>query len=186
MSRPDRYYSVDEYLEMEAASEIRHEYMNGTIIAMPGGTLDHNQIAINLQRAFDPVNERGCRAYVIDVRVTMPSGLYTYPDVVAICGPPIKLPGKWITVTNPIVIAEVLSRDTAAYDRGRKFELYKSLSTFRDYLLINQDIADVEHRWCEGQTWQSAHYKAGDHFTLTGLPLTIAVDALYRDVTIPA
>jgi len=186
MSRPDRYYSVDEYLAMEATSEIRHEYLNGTIVAMPAGTLDHNQIALNLQRAFDPVRKRGCRAYVIDVRVTMPSGLYAYPEVVAICGAPARLLGKWTTVTNPIVIAEVLSPDTAAYDRGKKFELYKSIASFRDYLLIDQYRVDVEHRWREGDRWQSAHYESANSFTLTGVPLTIKVDALYEDVTIPA
>jgi Uma2 family endonuclease len=153
---------------------------------MPGGTLDHNQIAVNLQRQFDSLNERGCWAYLIDVRITMPSGLYTYPDVVAICGPPEKLPGKWTTVTNPIVIGEVLSRDTAAYDRGEKFELYKSLATFRDYVLLNQNVVDVEHRWRERDRWETAHFKKGETFTLTGVPLTIEVDALYRAVTIPA
>jgi Uma2 family endonuclease len=186
MSRPEQYYSVDEYLAMEATAEVRHEYLHGTIVAMPGGTLDHNQIALNLQRAFDPVRERGCRAYVIDVRVTMPSGLYTYPDVVAICGLPAEVPGKWTTVTNPIVIAEVLSPDTTVYDRGKKFELYKSIPTFRDYLLIDQYNIDVEHRWRDGDRWQSAHFKKSDSFTLTGIPLTILVDALYEDVTIPA
>src|ERR1043165_3004662 len=100
MSRPDRYYSVDEYLEMEAASDERHEYLHGTIVAMSGGTGDHNQITLNLHRAFDPVRARGCRAYVVDIRVTMPSGLYTYPDVIAICGELKKLPGKWTTITN--------------------------------------------------------------------------------------
>ena len=186
MSRPDRVYSVDEYLEMEATSEIRHEYLHGSIVAMSGGTGDHNTIALNLRDALRPARERGCRVYVADIRVTMPSGLYTYPDVVAVCGPLEKLPGKWTTVTNPIVIAEVLSRDTAAYDRGKKFELYQTISTFRDYLLINQDRIDVEHRWRDGETWQSKHYGKGETFTLTGVPLTIAVDALYEDVTIPA
>jgi Uma2 family endonuclease len=186
MSRPDRYYSVDEYLAMEAQSDVRHEYLHGTIIPMPGGTLDHNQIAVNLQRAFDAVNELGCWAYIVDVRITMPSGLYTYPDVVAICGSPQKLPGKYTTVTNPIVIGDVLSPDTAAYDRGKKFELYKSLATFRDYILIDQYAIAVEHRWRKRDRWQAAHWKKGEAFRLTGLPLTIEVDALYRAVTIPA
>lgn len=186
MSRPDRYYSVDEYLEMEATSDERHEYLHGAIIAMSGGTGDHNTITLNLYRAFDPVRGHGCRAFVIDIRVTMPSGLYTYPDLVAICGAPALLPRKGTTVTNPIVIAEVLSRDTARYDRGQKFEMYKTIATFRDYLLIDQDIADVEHRWHDGDNWQSAHYRKGESFTLTGIPLTIEVDALYEDVTIPA
>ena len=186
MSRPDRYYSVDEYLAMEATSEIRHEYLHGTIVAMAGGTNDHNTIALNLRDRLHTLRERGCRTFVIDMRITMPSGLYTYPDVVTICGAPATSPVKWVTATNPVVIAEVLSPETARYDRGKKFELYKSLQTLRDYLLIDQYVIDVEHRWREGETWKSAHYKAGESVTLTGIPLTIAVDALYEDVTIPA
>jgi len=177
---------VDEYLAMEATSEVRHEYLHGAIVAMSGGTFDHNTIALNLRDALRPIRERGCRVYVNDVRVASPSGLYTYPDVVVICGPPAMLPGKGTTTTNPLVIAEVLSPDTAAYDRGGKFELYKSIPSFRDYLLIDQYIVDVEHRWREGNDWKSAHFKTGETFTLTGVPLTIEVDALYEDVTIPA
>ena len=186
MSRPDRHYSVDEYLAMEATSEIRHEYLHGSIVAMSGGTFDHNQITLNLRDAIRARRDHGCRAFVSDIRVMMPSGLYTYPDVVVICGAPMLMPGKGTTATNPVVLAEVLSSDTAAYDRGKKFELYKSIATFRDYLLIDQYKIDVEHRWRDGETWKSARYKAGESFELTGIPLAIAVDALYEDVTIPA
>jgi len=181
-----RYYSVNEYLEMEATSDERHEYLHGTIVAMSGGTGDHNTIALNLYDALRPARQHGCRTYVIDIRVATPSGLYTYPDVIAVCGELKKLPGKWTTITNPIVIGEVLSRNTARYDRGQKFEMYKTIATFRDYLLIDQDVVDVEHRWRDGETWRSAHYTTGQSFTLTGIPLTIQVDALYEDVTIPA
>ena len=186
MSRPDRHYSVDEYLEMEATSDVRHEYLHGSIIAMSGGTFDHNQIAINLQAALSAGRDHGCRAFINDIRVTMPSGLYTYPDVVVICGSPELIPGKGTTATNPVVIAEVLSRDTARYDRGKKFELYKSIPSLRDYLLIDQDRVDVEHRWRDGDRWQSAHFGKGERFTLTGAPLTVEVDALYKNVVIPA
>ena len=186
MSRPERYYSVDEYLEMEATSDERHEYFRGSINAMSGGTFDHNQIALNLRDALRPLRDQGCRAFVNDIRVTMPTGLWTYPDVVAICGAPELVPGKGTTTRNPVLIAEVLSRDTALYDRGKKFELYKSIATLRDYLLIDQNTVDVEHRWRNGDAWRSAHYGKGASFTLTGIPLTIPVDALYEDVTIPA
>jgi Uma2 family endonuclease len=186
MSRPDRYYSVDEYLEMESTSEIRHEYLHGSIVAMSGGTADHNTIALNLRDQLHELRARGCRTFVADLRVMTPSGLYTYPDTVTVCGTTITLPSKGTTVTNPTVIAEVLSRDTALYDRGKKFELYQTLATLRDYLLIDQYRVDVEHRWREGNLWQSKHYTSGESFALTGVPLTIAVDALYEDVTIPA
>src|SRR2546430_2333332 len=103
MSRPDRYYSVDEYLAMEATSEIRHEYLHGNIVAMSGGTFDHNQIALNLRDALRAGRDHGCRAFINDIRVTMPTGLYTYPDVVVICGAPRLIPGKGTTATNPVV-----------------------------------------------------------------------------------
>jgi Uma2 family endonuclease len=185
MSRPQRNYSVDEYLEMEARSDARHEYLHGAIIAMSGGTFDHNQIALNLYAALLPARDRGCRAFVNDIRVTMPSGLWTYPDVVAICGGPATVPGKGTTATNPVFIAEVLSSDTAAYDRGQKFDLYRSIPTFRDYLLIDQSTIDVEHRWREGDTWQSKRYTSLDgEIPLTGVPSTLRVRDLYESVSL--
>lgn len=185
MSRPQRNFSVDEYLEMEAQSDVRHEYLQGAIIAMSGGTFDHNQIALNVYQAWVPARDRGCRAFVNDIRVTMPTGLWTYPDVVVICGGPRTVPGKGTTATNPVFIAEVLSSDTAAYDRGKKFDLYRSIPTFRDYLLIDQYTIDVEHRWRDGDTWKAQRYTSlDDEIPLTGVSLTLRVRDLYDGVSL--
>jgi Uma2 family endonuclease len=186
MSRPWRHYSLDEYFSLDEESPQRLEYFRGDIFVMAGGSYEHSTIIANVSHALDVIRDRGCITHTNSLRANTPSGLYTYPDAMVICGPPAFVPGRHDTVSNPLVIAEVLSDSTADYDRGKKFELYTSIATLRDYLLIDQYTVDVEHRWRDGNSWQSARYKRGDSFTLTGIALTIRVDALYEDVTIPA
>src|SRR5438874_5298435 len=115
-----RNYSVDEYFVIEEMSEIRYEYVDGAIIALPGGTPNHNHIELNLVRALDSLRGR-CEAFAIAVRIKTPDGFYTYPDVMLICGPTLLSGDRMETVTNPVVIAEVLSEATREYDRGQKF-----------------------------------------------------------------
>jgi Uma2 family endonuclease len=180
MAHAQRHYPVDEYFAIEAMSEIRHEYFDGEIIAMSGGSKNHNRITLNLERILDPLAGRGCEAYVNDLRVKTPSGLYTYPDVMLVCGDE-ELIADDETITNPVLLAEVLSASTAEYDRGQKFDLYSSIPTLRDYLLIDQYKVDVEHRWLDAGTWERKHYTEGE-FDLTGVPLTIEIAKLYHRV----
>jgi len=186
MSRPDLNYSLAEYFAIEELSEVRHEYLHGEIIAMAGGSVEHSVIVNNLFLAFLPLVSRGCESHMGNLRAAMPSGLYTYPDVMVVCGPPVLVPGEPPTVTNPVVIGEVLSKSTAQYDRRRKFDLYSSIQTFRDYLLVDQYRVEVEHRWRSGNGWQSARYtRREDELTLTGVPLTIRVGTLYERIVLP-
>ncbi len=181
MHKPQRHYSLDEDFATEEMSELRHEYFQGEIFAMSGGSRNHNQIAQNLARLFDPLRSRNCRAYLSDVRLKPAAGLYTYPDVMVICGPAALTGDRLETVTNPVVLAEVLSTSTADYDRGQKFELYSSIPTLRDYLLIDQYTIDVEHRRFDGETWRSDRYGSGDETVkLAGVPIVLRVDALYE------
>jgi Uncharacterized protein conserved in cyanobacteria len=177
---PQRHYSLDEYFSVEEMSAIRHEYSDGEIFAMSGGSRNHNQIAQNLTRAFDALRSKGCRSYLTDVRLKTPAGLYTYPDVIVICGPVVLTGDRLETVTNPVVLAEVLSNSTRDYDRGQKFELYRSIPTLRDYLLIDQYAVELEHRWLDGDAWRTdRHTRREDTVKLTGVPVTLAVDSLY-------
>lgn len=177
MRQTQRHYSLDEYFDVEEMSEVRHEYFDGEIFAMSGGTLDHNQIAQNVASALR--NER-CRPYLADVRVSTPAGLYTYPDVLVICGAPAYTSDRYPTLTNPVVIAEVLSSSTRDYDSGQKFELYSEIPALRDYLLIDQYKIDVEHRFREGAQWQSKRYAGRDDLiALVGVEARLRLAAVY-------
>src|SRR5207244_7993083 len=103
-----RNYSLDEYFIVEEMSEIRYEYVDGAIIAMLGGSLKHNVIEQSLMNAFDSLR-RECQSFVAGVRIKTPDGFYTYPDVMLICGPPAFSGDRLERVTNPVLIAEVLS-----------------------------------------------------------------------------
>ncbi|HEX6099516.1 MAG TPA: Uma2 family endonuclease [Thermoanaerobaculia bacterium] len=176
-----RQYSLEEYFGIEEMSSVRHEYLGGEIYAMAGGSRNHNQLAQNLTRAFDGVRARGCRAYLSDVRLRTPGGLYTYPDVMVLCAAASLTPDRLETVTNPVVIAEVLSNSTRDYDAGQKYELYRAIPTLRDYLLVDQYAVAVEHRFLEGREWRSRIWRSReDEIALTGVPVTVSVTELYE------
>ncbi len=179
MRQAQRHYSVEEYLSLEEGSNVRHEYFDGEIFAMSGGTINHNQIAQNVAAELRTLREQGCHPYVADIRMSTPAGLYTYPDVLLICGPPVYTADRQPTITNPIVIAEVLSASTRDYDAGQKFDLYRAIPTLRDYLLVDQYSVNVEHRFSAGMSWESNRYTSGDMIQLVGVKATIRVDALY-------
>lgn len=156
-----RYVTPQEYIENERLSEFRSEYFAGEIFAMSGATRTHNVIVRNISRRLDPQHEgQACEVYTNDMRVEVsPTGLYTYPDAVVVCGQPLFKDANEDTLLNPTVIVEVLSNSTASYDRGEKFEHYGSLPSLTDYLLIAQDRAAVEQRTRTEQGWQLAfHY----------------------------
>lgn len=187
MRQAQRHFSVTEYLALEEVSEERHEYYNGEIFAMSGGTLDHNQIALNLHVSLRTIVPSSCRSFVNDVRVKTPAGLFTYPDFVAVCGQPQFTSDRYRSLINPIVICEVLSDSTRDYDRGEKFELYRSIPTLRDYLLIDQYTIDVEHRFLVDAVWDARrHVEPDDLFRLTGVDATLRVAALYELVDFSA
>jgi len=142
-----RTYTVDEYLAQEIASQDRHEYRNGALVLMPGGTPNHNQITLNLAGSLNfALRRQPYRVFIAAQRLWIPDRrIYTYPDVMVV-GQPVELQeGRKDTVTNAIVIAEVLSQSTRSYDKDGKFAAYRSIDSFREYLLIDQYTAHVEH-----------------------------------------
>lgn len=142
-----RFISPEEYLKIERASEIRHEYYNGEMFAMSGASRAHNVIAGNIFAEFRAqFRNRDCESYQSDMRVKVDcKGLYTYPDVVATCDSPTFEDEELDTLINPRVIVEVLSKSTEDYDRGTKFEMYRRIPSLRDYILVAQDRVHVEH-----------------------------------------
>ena len=142
-----RTYTREEYLEFEAASQERHEYVNGEIRPMTGGTPDHNEIVINLATLLKfALRGKPYRIFAADQRLWIPDrNLYTYPDLMVVAKPLQLQTGRTDTVANPCFIAEVLSKSTQDYDHGEKFSAYRTLESFCEYLLIDQYSVRVEH-----------------------------------------
>ncbi len=145
MEQPKRLYTPAEYLALEAAADYKSEYDNGQIVALAGGSSNHNLIAINVASSLNVALEaRPCRVYGSDMRLSVEhSGLYTYPDVMVVCGRPRFLEGRTDTVENPVLIVEVLSASTREYDRIKKFARYKQLESLREYLLVDSEQVHV-------------------------------------------
>ena len=137
----------DDYFAVEASSGIKHEFYQGEIFAMAGASLAHNHLNANVLTFLrGAVRAKGWSAFGSDLRVKTPDGLFTYPDVMVICGPVALTHDRPDTVTNPCVIVEVLSDATRDYDRGEKFTLYRAIPTLQEYLLIEQDPrCDLDH-----------------------------------------
>lgn len=141
-------YSPAEYLLMERQAATRHEYYQGEIFALAGASLNHNKIVVNLVREISwQFKKRPCVVYANDMRVKVEaSGLYTYPDIVALCGDAQVEDSQADTLVNPQLIIEVLSPSTEQYDRGLKFDLYRKLESLQEYILVSS------------LKWQIMHY----------------------------
>lgn len=140
------HYSYAEYLALEASSNVKHEYLDGQIYAMTGGTPEHAALAAAAVGLLFPALRGGpCRAYDADLRVRVQAtGLSTYPDITIVCGRRETDPADPNAVTNPTLIIEVLSKSTEDYDRGDKFEHYKHLPSLRQYVLVSRRGRAVE------------------------------------------
>jgi Uma2 family endonuclease len=142
------YVTPQEYLDAEREAEGKSEYWHGQIYAVAGASPRHTLIAANIIISLGSrLKGRPCQVHTGDLRVAVSStGLYTYPDVVIICGQPKYEDYQKDTLVNPTILVEVLSKSTESYDRGAKFQHYRSLESLTDYLLVSQDTATVEHR----------------------------------------
>lgn len=143
---PKTKLTPEEYLEFERKSEIKHEFFNGEIFAMSGAKRNHNKITTNLNGlVWQHLKGKNCENYSNDMRVFVPeTGLYTYPDLVVVCGEPQFQDNVFDTLLNPILLIEVLSDSTEGYDRGKKFQHYRSIETLQEYVLVSQDEARIE------------------------------------------
>lgn len=183
----NKYYTPEEYLTLEEKATDKHEYRDGEIVVMPGGTTNHNQIALNFCRKFPlTIQEQDYYIYINDVRLWIPEyRVFTYPDVMVIKGKPIYEGSSKTNVTNPLIIVEVLSRSTRDYDRTDKFEFYRSIPEFQEYLLIDQDRFYATQYFKQGDgKWIFNDYKgaesvlklASDEFEISFQDLYARVD----------
>jgi Uma2 family endonuclease len=185
-----RTYTREEYLEFETASEERHEYANGEIRLMTGGTPDHSEIAINLATLLkSALRGKPYRIFGADQRLWIPDrNLYTYPALMVVEKPLQLQTGRTDTVTNPCFIAEVLSKSTQDYDRGEKFSAYRTIESFREYLIVNQYKIHVEHyvKMAANQWLLSEYDDPNITLSLSALETQIEVIALYENIEIDA
>lgn len=185
MALPQRRYTLDDYFMVEQSSSLRHEFYRGEIFAMSGASVAHNEITANVLTLLrTALRGKRCRAYASDLRVAAPSGLLTYPDVAVVCGAIELMPERPDTVENPSVLIEVLSNATRVYDRGQKFTLYKAIPSLKEYVLIEQDGVEVEHRRRKRDgSWASRVLtKPSATLRLSTVGVGLALNEIYQDV----
>ena len=178
-------YTPEQYLAMERKADFKSEYDGGFITAMAGASRKHNLIALNFASEIrSQLRSRPCEAYIGDMRLCVsPTGLYTYPDVVAVCGEGQYLDADVDTLLNPTMIAEVLSDSTESYDRGRTFGHYRQLASLREYVLVAQDEVRVERFTRHGDDWVLSIFTSlDDTLRLTSIDCEIALREIYDKV----
>ncbi|GAK58978.1 hypothetical protein U27_05953 [Candidatus Vecturithrix granuli] len=180
-------YMLEEYFALEDQSEEKHDYFYGELFAMAGGTPNHNRITVDLAGVLNAaLREKGCEAFTSDLRVQLDKYYhYAHPDVVVVCGALEFAKGRNDTVTNPLLIAEVLSDATRDYDRGTKFHAYRTIETLQDYLLIEQKNVQIEHFSREDDgSWRLREYNSlEDALYIQTLQCRLFLKDVYRRVT---
>jgi Uma2 family endonuclease len=176
-----------EFIAFEASSNVKHEYLDGQIYAMAGGTPEHAALAAAATGLlFAQLRGSRCRAYNADLRVrSSATGLTTYPDVTIVCGPVVRDPEDPHAITNPRVIVEVLSRSAEAYDRGDKFEHYQTIASLQQYVLIAHGERAIEVWTRTDDGWQCARAADGEVAALTAIDAHLDVGALYQAAAAP-
>lgn len=173
--------SYDEYLALEQTSEAKHEFVAGEVRAMGGGSIEHGRLASRFTHLLRvALGERPCEVFSSDTKIRIDaSDRTTYADLFVVCGSLQRSEVDAEAVTNPIVIVEVLSESTEAYDRGKKFQHYRRLPSLQDYVLVSQQerLAEVWRR--EGDLWRVTEHGAGDAIQLESLGVDLSLDQLY-------
>ncbi len=183
---PKKKYTLAEYFELDREAEGNFEYYHGEIIEMSGVSPNHARVERNLMVKLSPrAFEKGCEVFPANLRVKVPDvPTYRYPDLTAACGG-----AKFVEIgglqclENPMLIVEVLSESTESYDQGEKFRLYKSIESFREYLLISQNTPDITlYQKHNEQFWLRSDYTTGETLQITTLDFELSVDEVYQGV----
>ena len=177
------HHTYAEYLTLEEETSTRHEYLDGEIYAMAGGTPDHAALAATALSILRSSLPRGCRVFTSDLRVrVVHTGLSTYPDGAVIYGTTARADDDPIAVVNPVLLVEVTSPSTEDYDRGEKLRNYEHLPSLRDVLIIShrEPWITLVCRQEKGD-WTSSELRSGQSVDLVSVGSSIAVDDLYRD-----
>lgn len=180
-----KVFTFEEYVQLEEGSPIRHEYLDGVVYAMAGGSPDHAAVAgnvIGLLRVA--LAGKRCRVFTSDLRIRVQdTGLATYPDTSVVCDQLEIDPEdpKGHTALNPIVVCEVLSPSTEDYDRGEKLAHYKRIGSLREVILIAHDDRRVDVWRRAGERWTQFTFRSGEHVRLDSIQCSLEVDEIFRN-----
>jgi len=173
-----------EYLVQEARSATKHEWLDGEVFAMSGGTPEHAALAAAVAGELrSALRDRPCRVFSSDLRIRVQAtGLATYPDLSVVCGRLETHPEDADAVVNPALLVEVLSDSTEAYDRGEKFRQYRTIPALREVLFVSQHAPRFElYRRGDSGTWELHEAGAGESLALASVGCPLAVDDVYRN-----
>ena len=179
------YLVPEEYLAWERKQPFKNEYHNGQIVAMSGASRSHNRITVDITvQLSNQLIGQECEVFSGDMRVrTNPAISYFYPDVIVVCGEPSFEDDTFDTLLNPILVVEVLSPSTAAYDRSEKFEHHKQITSLKEYILVSQDRVHVEYYHRQDTRWLSNTFqRLEDVLSLASIECEIPLRAIYRRV----
>jgi Uma2 family endonuclease len=178
-------YTIDEYVRIEEYANLKHEYLDGQVWAMAGGTPEHARMAAAFSASLiAQLRGRPCAVYSSDARVrVLTTGLDTYPDVTVVCGGEQRDLGDRLALTNPIVLVEVTSDSSEAYDRGEKLEHYKQIPSLRALVVVShrEPCIEVIRRADDGTWMKPEQARGGAQLPLSSIKCVIDVDDVYRD-----
>ncbi len=175
------HYSYAEYLALEEESSVRHEYLEGEIYAMAGGSPDHAALAAALIRIVGGQLPPGCRVFTSDLRLRIAAtGLTTYPDAAVVCGRTLRSAEDPLAVTNPVLLVEVTSPSTEEYDRGEKLRHYKGLPSVREVLVVSHRRPELTLHRREATDWTKTTAGPGEALELASVAARIPVDEVYQ------
>jgi Uma2 family endonuclease len=185
-SKPKIRITPEEYLALERRAEIKSEYLDGEVFAMAGFMREHSSIVINILSELNAqFVDRPCEVHGPEMRVkVLPTGLYTYPDVLAVCGEPEFEDAHMDTLVNPQLIIEVLSKSTESYDRGKKFAHYRAIASLREYILVSQTECRVERflRQSDGQWLYTESVDPAGSIELASVACRLSLARVYHKV----
>jgi Uma2 family endonuclease len=177
-------YTYADYVGLETYSDTKHEFLDGEIYAMSGGTRDHASLsATMIHLLFNAVGDRPCDVHTSDLRIRVEAAdLSTYPDASVICGPMQGYePGPKDTALNPMILVEVTSDSSEEYDTGLKYEYYRTIATLRDYVIVSHRERRVTvHSRGAGDEWTTHVARAGERVAVPSLEAELSVDEIYR------
>jgi Uma2 family endonuclease len=186
VAQPKPFYTIAQYLQLERAGEQKHEYYDGQIFALAGSSENHNLIAAHiLGILYGQVRKRPCKVYPSDMRIKVAkTKLYTYPDISIVCGTALFDDAESDTLLNPMVIFEILSASTEKYDRGKKFEQYRTITTLQEYILVNQNNHLVEQYTRQtDNTWLlTIHDTLESQIELRSVGCTLVLADIYEGI----
>lgn len=177
----------EEFYAWEEQQPVKHQYYRGEVFSMAGTSVEHNQICLNIIHALKQKLKGDCRPFAIDLMVQTADGLNTYPDLFIVCGPPEFDDQKTRVVTNPRIIFEVLSPSTEKYDRDLKFDHYRSIPSFEEYILVSQNRAAVD-QFLRGEagTWIEQRYRDIDEILeLKSVKVSLPLREIYDGLSFP-